>query len=699
MKLRVALLWHMHQPMYTDPSTGEAILPWVRLHATHAYTDMAAMLERHPQVRATVNFVPSLVEQLEAAARGDLRERYLDATRQRPEEMTAEQRAFIVRQHFMADHELCVKPYPRYRELLERRDRSPQSIDLTSFGAQDIRDLQLWFNLTWMGFAARAEEPDVAALIAKGTGFDEQDKQRLLDAQQRIVRGVLPRWGRLAREGRVELSTTPYYHPILPLLCDSDAARRAMPDATLPPRFSWPQDAHAQVRLALARHEQAFGVRPAGMWPAEGSLSPEALEVLAGEGVRWVATDEGNLFRSQPTPAHRGALYQPFSCQTTRGEIALGFRDRALSDRIGFTYAKLPPDDAVRDFHDLLKHAEREARAARVAHPTVFVILDGENAWERYPGKGEAFLDGLYRMLGAEFETVTMSDALAKPTGQVTRIHSGSWIESNYRIWISHPEDNLGWELLGQVRALVAKHEAAGDVAPERIEQAKRLLYSAEGSDWFWWYGDDFSTDNAAEFDALFRERLRQAAALVGETAPPRVSEPISSRARAQGPRAGPILPTALVHPTIDGRADAYAEWLGAGRLRPSGGQGAMFQGESILRSLYFGCDLEHLFVRVDVPKSLVGSTLRVSVNGRDVDIEIHEQGHLAVPLERARGAFDELVELALPLASLGLNPRERIELAVAIRRGDAEVERLPRTGSVSFEVPDADYERRHWIV
>lgn len=705
MGVRVALLWHMHQPMYTDPATGEAILPWVRFHATHAYYDMGRVLDRHPSVKATVNFVPSLLEQLEGAANGTIRERYLELTKADPRDLTETERRFVIEHFFMADHERVIRPLPRWWELLQKK--STARGDPSAFGDQDLLDLQLLFNLGWMGFAARQDEPEVARLVAKGGRFDDGDKRALLEAQQRIVRAIVPLWRRLADRGQVELSTTPYYHPILPLLCDTDSARRAMPEVRLPKRFSHVDDARAQVRLALEKHTATFGKVPAGMWPAEGSVSPEAVGVIASEGVRWIATDEGNLFRSQPAPAHRGLLYQAWSCEADGKPLAIAFRDRTLSDRIGFTYARLEARDAIHDFIGHLRRAEADAHAAGLEDPVVPVVLDGENAWERYPGAGEAFLDGLHQALATTtgIVTQTMSEALAKPTARVQRLHSGSWIDSNFRIWIGHSEDNDAWNLLGEVRELVAKHELAGDVAADRLELAKRLLYSAEGSDWFWWYGDDFDTDNAAEFDALFRDRLVRAATLVGEAPPWKASEPIGAKARRQGTeRRVNEPPTALVSPVIDGRADSWTEWLGAGRVLPSAGLGSMHRAESTVDSLRYGCDLDRFYLRLDpVADKLNGTRLVLAVGGArrqplEITVEV-TPGHASISLAGGEVRVGDVVELSVPLALLGLVPGDQAELSVRIVRDGREVDRVPPGPPLAFEIPDADFERRHWRV
>ena len=383
---RVVLLWHLHQPEYRDPVSGQPILPWVRLHATRAYNDMAAALERKERARAVANWAPSLLLQLEAYASGSAVDRDEEIARKPVDSLTAAERAHLLRQDFSVDWEVWVKPVPRYRELLAKRGAEVARVDLLraqeGFSTHELIDLQVHFMLAWMGFAARREHRLVAELVRKERGFTEAEKTQLLDVSRKIAAGVVPRWRALAARGSVEISCSPMFHPILPLLVDSDSARRAMPDAALPPRFHFPQDAREQIRRGLSRTERDFGVRPAGMWPSEGAVSPEVLQILGSEGVRWCATDQGNLERSElEKPAEKPLHHKPWMC----GEVAVFFRDRELSDRVGFRYAKMEAHEAAKDLRARIAAAEEDA--------TLTIALDGENPWEHYPGSGERFLD------------------------------------------------------------------------------------------------------------------------------------------------------------------------------------------------------------------------------------------------------------------------------------------------------------------
>jgi alpha-amylase/alpha-mannosidase (GH57 family) len=720
-RVRAAFLWHMHQPLYRDPESGEALLPWVRLHATRAYNDMAWMLERHPRMRCTVNFTPVLLEQLEAQAGDGVRDRFETLTRPAAD-LSGEDRQALLRSFFMVDWERSVRPVPRYAEILEKRGLDLRRVDLArvagGFGEQELTDLQVLFNLAWVGFGGLADDEGLRALREKGRDFGRADVETLLEGQRRIVRGIVPRWRRLAERGQVELSSTPYHHPILPLVCDSDSAARALPGAALPPRFAWPDDARRQVREAMGAHARVFGSPPAGMWPAEGAVSPEALEVLASEGVSWTASDEGVLLRSLTPDASRAwALYRPWLVQAgSAGEIRMLFRDRALSDLVGFSYAKVPAREAARDLTARIEVIGR-GRAARGESQgaTVGIFLDGENAWEHYPASGRDFLEALYREIGAspEIETVTLSEAVAAAEGPpIARVHTGSWIESSFRIWIGHPEDRVAWTALGRVRAALAAAERE-KLAPDRIEKARRHLLAAEGSDWFWWYGEDFTTEAAAEFDALFRGHVVRAALLLGVPPP---AEALVAIKRAGGPdglEPKPLRePTRLLAPALDGRETDWFEWQGSGLYRPGQHRGSMYGGAQAFHVLHYGFDLGSFYLRLDPVESPartaeVASSLRLTVYAPGVeeaiDLPIVPDGRPR-PGRRRGGetgqvAFAEVLEAAIPFADLGLRQGAVVGLTLHVLRDDVEVERLPRYGSLSFAVPGPEFEAIHWSV
>lgn len=725
-RLEVAFLWHMHQPPYRDPGTGEYILPWVRLHATRAYLDMAAIHERFPEVRSTVNFVPSLLDQLEDYAAGRARDRFLELTLRRPEDLAPDERAFLLRNFFMVNWETCVRPLPRYWQLLHKRGRNIAGLDLhdlsRAFSVQELRDLQVLFNLAWMGFAARERYDAVRELVEKGRGFTEGDKVALVEAQRAIVASIEPLWKKLQDDGTVELSATAYYHPILPLLCDTESARVAMPGVRLPPRIRAVDDAKEQVRRGREKFARVFGKPPEGMWPAEGSVSPEALAVFAGQDVKWVASDEEVLLRSLPVGTDRlSALYRPWRVRAGERDIAMVFRDRGLSDLIGFTYPRSHPKDAV---NDLLGHLSRIADAAHrpgADLPLVSIILDGENPWEGYPDSGKHFLEELFGRLARrdrDIRPVAVGDGVKRlpaDSRRIERIHSGSWIEASYRIWMGHPEDVAAWTLVHDARRALEEAREEGAPAAD-LERAREHLLAAEASDWFWWYGDDFASDTEAEFDALFRGHVQAVFRILGKRPPASAFSPISAGAL----RVEEIAvehPLGFVRPRIDGQVGSWIEWQGAGRYLPQRGRGgAMYQAatRSEFAALYFGFDLDHLYLRLDPaadPEGIAGVVSRLDslsvflrAGERETEFQVPLSPGALVPVDAdgtptGHGAFGSVVELSFPLVAAGLSGGDKVSLAVAGLRAGVEVERLPRHGFLHLEVPDENFERVLWKV
>jgi hypothetical protein len=454
------------------------------------------------------------------------------------------------------------------------------------------------------------------------------------------------------------------------------------------------------------------------MWPAEGSVSPEALEIFAGEGVKWVASDEEVLLRSLPGGRDRNrTLYRPWAAKAGDREIATVFRDRGLSDLLGFTYARSPAREAVNDF---LGHLDRIADAAPWEGgqpPLCSVILDGENPWEHYPDSGLHFLTELFSRLERQeggVRTTTIGARVEKglPPGRIDRIWSGSWIEASYRIWMGHEEDVAAWTLVGQAHAALQEARSRGAPA-ETIEAAHEHLLAAEASDWFWWYGDDFVTTSASEFDALFRGHIQAVFRILGKEAPPRALQPIAAGVRPSAAEATPArVPTGFISPTIDGEAASWREWLGAGYFRAEQARGgAMHQGVGVLGSVHFGFDATHLYLRLDPAEGRGGwqgqlDGLRVLLQEGDRSIELEAdvaEGDIHLHDRHGRGMghgmMRVIMELAIPFAAVGLQAGRRVHVSVRGMRGSVEVDRIPSQGWLYFDVPDEHFERVHWKV
>ncbi len=714
-------LWHMHQPDYTLPGELRKLLPWVRLHATKAYYDMPWLLQRHPSIKACINLSGSLLTQMVDYLEHGARDVWWDLTLKPAEALTDDERSFVLEHFFSINWDRQIKPIPGYWRLLQKRnqDRAPQR-----FSVQEMRDLQVYFNLAWSGFAARRDYASVLGqLLERGGEYAEEDKGRLLELQIEIMGKVLPMYRELAQRGQVELTTTPMFHPILPLLVDSDVARRATPQRPRPRRFSWPQDAAWHVESACAQFERIFGHRPKGMWPAEGSVSPEVIGLFARSGVRWIASDEDVLMASHPRHHNRtDALYRPYEVFSDEGSVAMVFRDHLISDLIGFTYASNSPQDAANDMLARIRQGGQEATAT--GRPLVPIVLDGENPWESYEDDGLHFLTALYEALEAapDVTTVTVSQALdgGLPAGHLHHLHSGSWIQANYQIWIGAKETNAAWNLLGQTRAFVEETRVQRGLSDDdpALMQAMDALHSAEGSDWFWWYGDDFSSEQDKAFDSLFRGYLKAAYKALGQTPPSALHRSIST----VQPSIEIIPQKALIKPVIDGVVASFFDWSGAGRYEPRGGAGSMYRARRYIKSVYFGCDLENFYLRIDPDVDLGAEAIeelnvQIIFHGQTLDGPTHvvripltepskwtakELGAAGPALQAPQeglGAFARHLEVAIPFKAAGLLPGQTHRFALTLERRQLEIDRHPPHGDIEFEVPDEHFEKRNWFV
>lgn len=726
-KLHVAFLWHMHQPMYKDPLSGKYILPWVRLHSTKGYNDMLSVLEGFPKIRQTFNLVPSLMTQIQEYAGGEASDTFYELSRKPADELSADERVFILKNFFAANWDTMVLIYPRYRDLLEKRGRRASPDELAerqrAFSIEDVRDLQVWFNLTWFGYAARDKDRELQQFFLKNRGFTEAEKLLVLEKQRQLIASILPRYRAAQESGQIEVSTTPFYHPILPLLCDFSAAREALPDVRLPQeQFKHPDDARRQVSAAVSYYESVFGRKPRGMWPAEGSVSPEAARIIGEAGIQWIATDEEILLNTIQRKRGAEVIYAPYRLQLDGVSLDIVFRDKNLSDLIGFSYSKSEPQSAAEDLVGHLRNIYL-ALGPNSGENLVSIILDGENAWEYYPDGGRLFLSKLYSLLSQrdEFDVTSVGQYLERfpPKMGLKRIYSGSWICHNFNIWIGRQEDNTAWDMLARTRRhLESELKRRTDLPLEVREAAWNEIYTAEGSDWFWWYGDDFSSAFDSEFDRLFRSHLMQVHRLLGEDIPAYLTEPIMNRGAARPTEQL----TGLVNPILDGLVTHYYEWIAAGSFDVRKSGGAMNISETIVLRLYWGFNLKNLFFRIDTsanPLSAEMRDVRVTVHVEDtkrhrVNLVLpraqNEKGNLVIE-ENIDGddwkevgvddriGVQKIIELGLSFSQLGLKPGDRAKFHVAVHKGRLEIERWPRNGYIECVVPGEDFEASMWFV
>jgi alpha-amylase/alpha-mannosidase (GH57 family) len=723
-RIHLVVLWHMHQPQYRDPETGRYVLPWTRLHALKDYYGMVELLREFTNFHATFNIVPALGAQLEEYASGKFNEPWFSLAFKNADELTREDKSEILSRAFQVNHEHLMSRWPRLVELYEWSRPAGGAQALIAFTARDWRDLQLLSQLVWMEESWFQKNEVVSRLAAKGKDYTENDKSALREKQLELLRLILPAYRDAASRGQIEISTTPFYHPILPLLCDSDIARVANPSTPLPRRaFRRPEDAREQLQLARQYHEKTFGLKPPGLWPSEGSVSDQALSIAAEEGFQWFGTDEGVLGRtlnvgffrdSGGIPANADRLFKPWRIQLGDKSITGLFRDHHLSDLIGFVYSRMEAKAAAADLHSRLRLLGEKVSGNQPL--TVCLFLDGENAWEYYPGNGREFLREFYRRIESDpdFRALTAGEAVAAaaeiPTS--TGISPASWINANFDVWIGHSEDVTAWELLWDTREVYARGVEAyktgrpGAPTETALKQAHESLLAAEGSDWCWWFGPEHSTANDAEFDALYRKHLTEIYLALGQVAPEELAKPIKRRPE----HALQLAPTGFLRVKVDGRESSYFEWLGAGLYSPERRGGSMHGRVFYLHEMRYGFEEDRFCIRIDhfaeAMSELEDPEFRITVGGAEelvIVVKLQRGRIQEFAVEKARlcllrlesvavAAFDRILEVAIHRDQLDLKGQSKLRLGVALWHGGLPVDVLPAEGLLDIQLGEDNF-------
>jgi starch synthase len=723
--LHLAFVWHLHQPYYKDDLTDTYLLPWVRLRSTKDYHKMAALLDGYPRVRQTFNLVPSLLAQIDDYGRSDDsgdHDLFLRLSRKPAGELTSEERGFVLRWMRESPRFLRVQASPRYRELATRAETD-------AFTTEEIRDLQVWYNLAWCDPAWAERDALLSRLKAQDRDFTEADKEQLFAAQLEMVRRIVPDYAALARRGQAELTFSPYYHPILPLLWDLESAREAVPDIQLPSRrFAHPEDALRQVEAGRDEFERLLGTRPRGMWPSELAVGESVAELAVRTGVDWFLSDEAILGRSIDVYLGRDGegrlhqpelLYQPWRMRREDGSVSVVFRDSLLSNLIGFDYHRMPAGDAVGDFMARLRRI-REQQGGRDF--LAVVALDGENAWDFYSREGHDFLNGLYEELDRAEDVVctTVADFLDQHEFRhdLDRLHAGSWIGSNLDTWVGDPEHSAAWDHLAEARDWLEDYAGHHPDDPN-IAGAWREIRIVEGSDWFWWFSRKHDSGMDVIWDNQFRLHLRNVYKLLGAKPPTTLFRPILDSPAAEGRR----LPEGLFTP----RGAEDPAWRLAGRYEVGSGFGALHKPVELVERLLYGCDESRLHVRIDSPLSPerlaedgvgfwlylsgtaggdeIGETFATPLRPGSIGDLGFEPGTVvrvsAGELTVARlnegrtGAAPLAMEgsgsptcFSIPFRALDRAGGEPLQLALVVTREDRDVEHVPPVGSLGLRVP-----------
>lgn len=656
----------MHQPWYINPLTQSFEMPWVFLHGIKDYYDMPWLVSQHKKIKATFNLVPSLLKQLQIYTENPTRCKFLNLLKKEVETLSNQEREYLLNFLFSANLTTMIKPLPRYFQIYNKYK------NIQNLTNKDFLDLQILFLLSWTGNYLRENNKYIKNLLEKGKNFTQTEKENLINELLNFLKEIIPYYKKLEKEGKIEITTTPYYHPILPLLLNLESAKESKPDIKLPKiNANFKPDAIYHLKSAIDCHINIFKKRPNGIWPAEGSLSNQTLDLMIDEKIKWTATDEDILFNSTKTrEKYRIYKYK---------DIYLFFRDKYLSDSIGFRYQNMDEKDAVEDFISHLKSIYNSSTSC----PVVSVILDGENAWEFYKNNGKDFFDRLYFEISHQrwIECAIFSEVLEKglEVENIESLKAGSWIYGNFTTWIGHPEKNTAWEYLAKTRNFL---ESQKEMDVSLYEEAIKYVYVAEGSDWFWWYGDDHFTIYADKFDLLFRSNLIKVYDIFGKKPPSKLTKPIKQTFKKS------ILkkPTDYTTPVIDGKITNYFEWLFAGEIDLTYDLSSM-DVERLLYKLFYGYDKENLYLRIDGKiNEIIGSHIRLNFI---TDREIHFTIPTTERYEEENGiesATDKVIEIKIPLNLIG---RKVFEFYLEILKDSKFIQKLPLYSIITIDISE----------
>ena len=694
-KLRLVFVWHMHQPYYKDDAVGQYVMPWVFLHAIKDYYELPWLVEKSPKIKAVFNLVPSLLVQLSEYEKEGVNDKFLSTLRKPTVSLKAGEKVYLAENLFHSNMKTMIAPFHRYLELANKKAAFTRIDEFaTHLSEQDLLDLEILFLLSWCGNAIRQKSRLVAELIEKQFDYSEDDKRELLSELFAFVRDIIPYYKKLQENGNIEVFTTPFYHPILPLLIDKNSAVEAYPDVLMPGNFAdFSQDAPLHIKDAVKLYTDIFSMPPLGFWPAEGSVSTAALSMLSEHGVEYCAADEDVLFKTLNDP-NRHNIYKKYYLEFDNRKFGIFFRDKQLSDLIGFTYSGWDGKDAAKDFVARLNTIYNDCGF----EPIVPIVLDGENAWEFYENNAFDFFTALYKQIEQAnwIECVSAKELFANNYGveiKLPFIKAGSWIYGTFSTWIGQSEKNRAWELLSFTKEYVKQNLSKLSPADKRIVQKELMI--AEGSDWFWWYGDDHYTPLAGEFDKLFRKHLLNIYETFGETPPEMIVAPILSKAKSPYI----VRPKTYITPTIDGRVSGFFEWIGAGIVELGFEFTAMDSSGFSLKKLYYGFDEDYVYF------SLRGDFAKMKDKDYALGINIVSNSkfniktpilsnlsdftrHLANSEEIAfEAGVDDNFEMRIAREALDAGGLKVIEVAFELYKNNRQIERAPLYSMLELEI------------
>lgn len=678
--MNLSFIWHMHQPDYRDES-GIMQMPWVFLHAIKDYYDMPWMLERHNGLKATFNVTPPLIRQLKLYYDNPQNnDKFLDLWLRDISSLDMTEYSWMMKICRSSTYDTVVSKIASYDELYKKE----------SYNHHEFFDLEVLFVLSWCGVYLRTNSKIVKDMLQKGRGFVYEDKLSLLHELTQFVRGIFDYYIELREKNIISISTTPLNHPILPLLLDMNSAKVANPSTNIPKHpISLKEDALLQIERAKELFEDTFGFQPDGFWPAEGAVDENSVALLSECGVKWIATDQEILFRSLNS-RDKANLYQPYDYNN----MCMAFRDHELSDLIGFTYRFWEPKLAAKNFTSLLSSINDSHSDA-----TVFIILDGENAWEFYDNNAFDFFDALYMNLNSTpwLKTLHMQDVYKLDKKRLNRLAAGSWIHGEFNTWVGHKEKSRGWELIFVTKRDYEHHKESLDEATKA--KITEHFLASECSDWFWWYGDDHFTEFGLEFDKLFRSHLIAVYNLMKIAPPLDLFEPIIQNRSSVDFW---LKPQSYISPDIDGRHGSFFEWIGSGVVYENRTSSTMDMPKGPVKKIFYGQDDEYIYFAFDTYIETMKQcrVLRLIIDPIGFNEEINIDFTTQKQYCRKSGeivfdvAFENWLEIKIETGSI---QRQKLNFRFELSSGDAVIQTLPSFGELEIDMEN-DFSDR-WFV
>ncbi|MBQ3641120.1 hypothetical protein II906_04235 [bacterium] len=613
-ELSVAFVWHFHQPNYQVQPNGIRLMPWARLHAIKDYLDMLLLLDKFPKIKLNFSIVPALLDTIEDYANNNAHDIHSKLTVTPVEELSDDDKIFILNYFFDANYDTLIAPNPRYNELYAKRG-SQKEININDFSLQEYADIMMLFNLVWFDPIWKDTYPELKAFEKKGKNYTLKDRQILIELNRKIIKQIIPSFKKYQEKGRIEIITSPYNHPIMPILINpkdlkNPSLKYPMPDC----KIALMVDLKEQIKLSIEKITETFGKPPKGIWPSEHCVSQKVLDVAANLGFEWVITDESvlsNSIKKEFVRDFRGCWEDPYDVcslynyQTKTGkEINIVFRDSFLPKLISFEYPNRDSEICANDMFERIKSVYDKLKNSPDEKHLLTIAMDGENSWSAYPKDGAIFLEKVYSLINDDktIKTVLLSDyveANKEHSKLLKKVASGSWVNQEFQLWIAEPTKNLAWKYLVQARNEFKEAEKTGELTKEQIKSIKSELFAAEGSDWFWWYGEPNNSGQDHIFDFLFREHLRNIYLFMNKPIPEYLDTPLISVMGKPSKN-----PRKEITPKISGFSANNDDWNYAGCIDIPGGP--ILQENKLFNRIYFGTDKNNLYLRFDLNKYFV---------------------------------------------------------------------------------------------